>query len=75
VKTVEINDDSEFLPAKLKVRDNLRLMDRYKAVDRFDLDYNKVFHHQIKPVADIEPDLSIDKRQRYLGKNLSSLVA
>ena len=35
---VEINDDSEFLPAKLKVRDNLRLMDC--GLESYGFDFN-----------------------------------
>ena len=47
VETVEINDDSELLPAKLKVRDDLRLMDSGERVHGFNLYDDEVFYEQI----------------------------
>jgi hypothetical protein len=70
VESVEINQDSQLLSAELQVGDDLRLMNGCETVDHFNLDDHKIFHHHIKPVADIQPDLPIDKGQRYLGKDL-----
>jgi hypothetical protein len=44
VETVEINDNFELLPAKLKVRDNLRLMDGGEQAHGFDLNNDEVFY-------------------------------
>jgi hypothetical protein len=50
MKTVEINDDSKLLPAKSKVRDNLRAMDGSERFHGFDLNNDEVFYEQIEPI-------------------------
>jgi hypothetical protein len=50
METVEINDDSELFPAKLKVRDNLCLMNGGERTHGFDLNNDEVFYEQIEPI-------------------------
>ena len=53
METVEINNDSELFPAKLKVRDNLRLMNGDERIHGFNLNNDEVFYEQIESITRI----------------------
>ena len=68
---VEVDEQAEWLPRRLEVREQLRQMDGEDALAGFQFEYQSIRHHEVEPgVAD--RDTLVFQRERNLPTERSS---
>jgi hypothetical protein len=75
MKNVKIEEQTNVHAAELEVRQNLGFVDRGELVHGLQLDDYTVFHEQIDPVADVDPDAVVQDRLDEFRQDLQAAFA